>query len=461
MDRRHFLQSGLSALGVCASHSSFSFGLDAGSNFVNMAKSASDHKTLVCINLQGGADSVSLFVPTSNAEYNQYQKIRQNLSYEQSSINPLISNNGNLDGLGLPDFISSFSSLFNDKKLSIVSNVGPLREPTTLSMIQTNKAVLPPFMNSHSDQEAHWQTGFIGVNERTGWGGRLIEAFNNEGTLIPNNISLKQTRKFVRGNSLDPFVVNPREIQNLSAYVDWQTNSDLPLRDMFNKLTSRNDTSLDESYTKVVNSAMNSNQALKRGLQTASETAVSYPSSTGNVAVDSEAEGFNSQLKRAAELIEIAPFLGHQRQVIFIQLGMFDTHDNQATIFPALMKLLSDGMKSFQADLEARGVDDRVVTATQSEFGRTLTINSNGTDHGWGGHQFVMGTPVQGGQVIGNLPEFAIGSSDTYQSAFIPQYSVEQYGANLAKWFGILDSEMLDIFPTYNRFDNIDFGLFV
>ena len=461
MDRRHFLQSGLSALGVCATHSSFAFGLDEGSNFVNMAKSVSDYKTLVCINLQGGADSVSLFVPTSNAEYNQYQKIRQNLSYEQSSINPLMSNNENLDGLGLPNFISSFSSLFNDKKLSIVSNVGNLREPTTLSMIQTNKAVLPPFMNSHSDQEAHWQTGFIDVNERTGWGGRLIEAFNNEGTLIPNNISLKQSRKFVRGNSLDPFVVNAREIQNLSHYVDWQTNSDKPLRDMFNKLTNKNDTSLDESYTKVVNSAMNNNQALLRGLQDASETAVSYPTSTGNVMVDSEADRFNSQLKRAAELIEIAPFLGHQRQVIFIQLGMFDTHDNQATIFPALMKLLSDGMKSFQADLEARGVDDRVVTATQSEFGRTLTINSNGTDHGWGGHQFVMGTPVQGGQVIGNLPEFAIGSSDIYQSAFIPQYSVEQYGANLAKWFGILDSEMLDIFPTYNRFDNVDFGLFV
>ena len=461
MDRRHFLQSGLSALGVCAAHSSFAFGLDDGSNFVNMAKSVSDYKTLVCINLQGGADSVSLFVPTSNAEYNQYQTIRQNLSYEQSSINPLGSSSANLEGLGLPDFISSFSSLFNDKKLSIVSNVGPLREPTTLSMIQANKAVLPPFMNSHSDHEALWQTGFVGVNERTGWGGRLIEAFNNDGTLVPNNISLKQTRKFIRGNKLDPFVVNAGQIQNLSQYVDWETNSDLPLRDMFNKLTNRSDTSLDESYTKVVNSAMNSNQALKRGLQTASETAVSYPSSTGNVAVDSEAEGFNAQLKRAAELIEIAPFLGHQRQVIFIQLGMFDTHDNQATIFPALMKLLSDGMKSFQTDLESRGIDDRVVTFTQSEFGRTLTINSNGTDHGWGGHQFVMGTPVRGGQVIGNLPEYAIDSSDTYQSAFIPQFAVEQYGANLARWFDISESEMLDIFPTYNRFDNVDFGLFV
>jgi len=460
MNRRQFLGSGITALAAYASHPANAFISNVNSAIVSTGKTVNDYKCLVCVNLQGGADSVSLFVPTNNAEYNQYLKIRQNLSYQQSSINPLVTNNENLDGIGFPDFINSFSSLFDDKKLSIVSNVGPLREPTTLQMIQSNKAVLPPFMNSHSDQEALWQTGFVNISERTGWGGRLVESFNNEGMLIPNNISLKQTRKFLRGSYLDPFVVNAREIKNLSHYIDWETNSDLPLRETFKKLTSKNVTSLDESYTKVVNSAMNNNQVLKRGLQIAPKSLVSYPTQTGNLAIDSEVENFNSQLKRAAELIEIAPFLGHQRQVIFIQLGMFDTHDNQAAIFPALMKLLSEGMMSFQADLETRGIDDRVVTFTQSEFGRTLTINSNGTDHGWGGHQFVMGTPVQGGQVIGNLPEFAIGSSDTYQSAFIPQYSVEQYGANLARWFGVSDSEMLDIFPTLNRFDNVDFGLF-
>ena len=91
MDRRQFLQSGLSAFGVCASHSSPVFGLAVDSNFVNATKSVNDYKTLVCVNLQGGADSISLFVPTNNSEYNQYQKIRQNLSYEQSSINPLVS----------------------------------------------------------------------------------------------------------------------------------------------------------------------------------------------------------------------------------------------------------------------------------------------------------------------------------------------------------------------------------
>jgi uncharacterized protein (DUF1501 family) len=208
---------------------------------------------------------------------------------------------------------------------------------------------------------------------------------------------------------------------------------------------------------------MDNNQSLQNSLEDASNVSVSYPTveNSGENALDGGSiERFTSQLKRAADLIEIAPTLGHHRQVIYVDLNGFDTHDNQATKFPQIMQLLSDGMKAFQSDLESRGVDDRVVTFTQSEFGRTITINSNGTDHGWGGHQFVMGTPVQGGQVIGALPEYAIGSSDIYQSSFIPQYSVEQYAANLSKWFGISDSEMSGIFPTYNRFENIDFGLF-
>lgn len=469
MNRRDFLRSGFAGLGVFASHSSFSADLGIASNFMNMSKSVDDYKTLVCIFLDGGADTISLFVPTDNTEYGKYQKIRQNLSYSQAWLDPLNARNQNSDGLGLPNFIGSFSSLFNDEKLAVVSNVGPLREPTTLAMIQQNKAILPPFMNSHGDHKVLWQTGFVGGNERSGWGGRIIEAFNSSGAKVPSNISLKHTRKFVRGKNLDPFVVSAGDIKNLSRYVDWETNTDLPLRDMFKKLTSKGASSLDKSFTNVVNSTLGNNKRLKSELEAAANTSVSYPTSVGVIngqdqqnlgGWSGEINQLTSQLKRAAELIEIAPALGHHRQVIYVHLGMFDTHDNQSIVFPGIMKLLADSMKAFQSDLEARGVDDRVVTFTQSEFGRTITINSDGTDHGWGGHQFVMGTPVQGGQVIGSLPEYAIGSSDIYQSAFIPQYSVEQYAANLARWFGISDSEMLDIFPTYNRFDDVNFGLF-
>lgn len=456
MKRRHFLKSGIAGVASVMSHAS-SAGLSIASDILNSSKSVGDYKTLVCIFLEGGADSVSLFVPTDNVEHSKYQKIRQNLSYDQGSISALSSRTQDLGEVGFPSFIASFSDLFADEKLSVVSNVGPLREPTSLSMIKQNDKILPPFMNSHSDHQGLWQTGFVDVNERTGWGGRISEAFDTSSLIVPSNISLKNTRKFLRGNNSNPFVVGVNEIKNISHFVDGETNSDLPLRAMFNKLTSANKSSLHRGFTKIVNSTLKNNQLVKSSLESAVHAGVTY----STLADTNEAGEFFAQLKRAAELIEVAPALGHHRQVIYIHLGGFDTHDNQATSFPNVMQLLADGMKAFQSDLEARGIDDRVVTFTQSEFGRTITINSNGTDHGWGGHQFVMGTPVQGGQVIGALPEYVIGSPDIYKSSFIPQYSVEQYAANLAKWFGISNSEMIDIFPTYNRFDNVDFGLFV
>jgi len=463
MNRRRFLQSGLASAGLCGSHLAFSTGLDVVSKFLNGSKSVGDYKTLVCVFLNGGADSVSLFVPTDNTGYESYKNIRQNLTYEKDSIQPIYSRIDDLGEVGFPDFISSFSELFESEKLAVVSNVGPLREPTTLAMIEQNKNILPPYMASHSDHQSLWQTGFVGVGEKTGWGGRLVEAFDNSAAKVPNNISLMNTRKFVRGQFLNPFVVSAENIQNLSRYVNWEDNSNLPLREVFDRLTSKSGGSLDRSFINIVNSTVNNNQSLQGDLATVPSTLVSYPTaenSWGNTIDGNSIERFTSQLKRAAELIEIAPSLGHHRQVIYVHLNGFDTHDNQADGFPKVMKLLADGLKAFQSDLEGRGVDDRVVTFTQSEFGRTISINSNGTDHGWGGHQFVMGTPVQGGQVIGALPEFAIGSSDIYQSAFIPRYSVEQYAANLSRWFGLSDSDMSGIFPTYSRFDNVNFGLF-
>jgi len=162
----------------------------------------------------------------------------------------------------------------------------------------------------------------------------------------------------------------------------------------------------------------------------------------------------------AARLIAAAPDLGHHRQVIMVQMHAYDTHDDQDRILPKLLRALFENLEAFQADLEARGLDHRVVTFSQSDFGRTPTINANGTDHGWGGHNFVMGTPVRGGQIIGEIPEFNVRTEKMLYNLSIPDFSVEQYGANLARWFGLSDSEIREVFPNLYRFDDVDFGLF-
>jgi len=130
-------------------------------------------------------------------------------------------------------------------------------------------------------------------------------------------------------------------------------------------------------------------------------------------------------------------------------MGGWDTHDNQNFRLPLLLSELDRGLSDFQRSLEELGVEQTVTTFTSSEFGRTLSTNGDGTDHGWGGDYLVMGGAVQGGQVYGQPVSYRTGSADDYgdHGRFIPSTSINQYGSILAQWMGIQHSDLNEIFP--------------
>ena len=85
-----------------------------------------------------------------------------------------------------------------------------------------------------------------------------------------------------------------------------------------------------------------------------------------------------------------------RRQVFFVSLGGFDNHNLLMQDHPNLMQRVNDAMSAFYAATVELGVADKVTTFTASDFGRTLSSNADGSDHGWGSHHFVMGGAVQG-----------------------------------------------------------------
>ena len=96
---------------------------------------------------------------------------------------------------------------------------------------------------------------------------------------------------------------------------------------------------------------------------------------------------------------------------------------------------------------------DRVTTFTTSDFGRTLTSNGRGSDHGWGGNQMVMGGAVRGGAIFGEYPALAAGNPlDTGRGRLIPTMSVDEYFAELALWFGVAPSDLDQVLPNVRRF---------
>lgn len=447
MDRRFFIKSGLASLGYVASNQLMANGLGLLSSIsLNSATRPTDFKTLVMVYLTGGLDSLGLIIPTDASEYARYKTIRQQLAFTKDNLIDF-----GADGYSTPSICQSMANLYNNKNLAWVSNVGPLRQPTTKQMILQNEKVMPLFIGSHNSQAIMWQSGSINPNANEGWGARMLELMNLNASTITPNISLDRSQLFTTTLNMQTYTVNPNGVSNLSRLED--ENIDRQAFYGINRIPRNN--ILDQELSKRNVNTLENSAFLKTIIDEIPDTAIEYPSNAGF-----EGQMFQAQLKMAAKVIQAAPALEQNRQVLMVQLHAFDTHDNQEYALAKLLPALFDNLDAFHKDLQQRGLDDRVVVFNQSDFGRTPTINANGTDHGWGGHYFVMGTPVKGGQIIGEIPAFDVETDKMLYNLSIPDISVEQYTSNLAKWFGLSASEILEIFPNLANFDDIDFGLF-
>jgi len=167
------------------------------------------------------------------------------------------------------------------------------------------------------------------------------------------------------------------------------------------------------------------------------------------------------QLQTVAQIMKVRGALGLSRQIFFCELDGFDTHSGQLSIQAGLLQQLSQAVLAFYQATQELGVDSNVTTFTTSEFGRSLTPNSTGTDHAWGNHHFVIGTSVKGRQFFGQFPSLALGNpyDATGTGILIPTTAVDQYGATLAQWFGVGAASLPTIFPNIGNFSTSNLGI--
>jgi uncharacterized protein (DUF1501 family) len=148
-----------------------------------------------------------------------------------------------------------------------------------------------------------------------------------------------------------------------------------------------------------------------------------------------------AQLRQVANLINVrgAGGLNMRRQIFFVSLGGFDTHDTQLVTQAGILATVSQAMQAFYQATVQMGISNQVTAFTASDFGRTLSTNGDGTDHGWGGHHFVVGGAVRGGRFYGQMPSLLqIGNpNDAGYGQIIPTTGVDPYSATLASWFGV------------------------
>ncbi|MEM6687826.1 MAG: DUF1501 domain-containing protein, partial [Planctomycetota bacterium] len=187
------------------------------------------------------------------------------------------------------------------------------------------------------------------------------------------------------------------------------------------------------------------------------DAAARYNQSTN--AIDTQtpfpATDVGRSFERILKTIAASSALGHQRQIFFVSHGPWDQHGGLIGPHQETLTEISQALGAFQSGLREIGFDEKVITFTASDFGRTLAGNGKGSDHGWGGNQLVMGGGIRGHDVYGNYPtSLAAGNPlDVGRGRLIPTLSVDQYAAELVMWLGINnDSDLETILPNVRNF---------
>jgi uncharacterized protein (DUF1501 family) len=429
-----------------------------------------DYKALVCVFLYGGNDYANTVVPYDATNYALYHQIRAGgpgelqagiaLARADLAATALTPNNGQTltDNLqyALAPQLAGLKGLWDQGKLAVQLNVGPLIQPTSINQYRdTNRVLnpLPPKLFSHNDQQSIWQSN--GSEGSTiGWGGRLgdLAMSSNASNSLLTCISAAGNAVFVAGNDALQYQISPGGAISIRG-IDPALTNWAAMRNALNSLITRTSTNVMENeYAAVTRRSIAMEGVVNSAL---AGVALSGPTDalfgTGNPLAN--------QLKIVARIIGARAALGTRRQVFFVSLGGFDNHNLLMQDHPRLLQRINDALVAFHAATVELGVESKVTTFTASDFGRTLASNADGSDHGWGSHQFVMGGAVAGGRFYGTAPHVSIQTDDQVgQGRLLPTTSVDEFASTLALWFGCSPTEVQGILPNIGNFSNTDLG---
>lgn len=514
LSRRGFMrQAACASLGAVTMINALStLRLTAAATSLNCGEMDDSYKTMVCIYLGGGNDSNNLLVPIAPnvinspagtytaVAYNNYNSKRGNelgFATEEGDNNTLVTSlnelnlppsdpdgatdiafnryyGGSRSRLGTHPNAIELSQLFDNEKLAFVCNVGTLAFPfADLDEYEFQTDRRPHDLFSHNSQTLQWMTSVADAPSATGWGGRVADILNacNGSSEVPMTISLTGgANSFMRSAlaATTPLGIGPDGALGLKyspSHPIGAIGDENP--DIIDHLLELSDENLMiNEYTKKARSGKNAPTNINNAIETVKIVSDNNDTSEWEKiegAFDGPVGGFSlaKQLKMVATLIAAngnSDSLNNKRQIFFVSVGGYDTHDNHMLAHEDLMTELSVSLNAFNVALEATGDWENTVAFTASDFNRTLTPNDDGLDHAWAGHQIVMGGPIQGGEIYGHFPALdgEMDADGNGRGRFIPTVSVDQYSAKIAEWFGVPADCMDEIFPNLNRFNNDD-----
>jgi uncharacterized protein (DUF1501 family) len=413
ISRRDFIQQSLAVV---------SLGLSVPSVFSRAVAAAAEEasvpsvsgKTLVVVQLAGGADGLSTVIPYKDPAYRQNRQVLGIAEEQMLVVNDRVAFHPSLAGM---------KEIFDKGNLAVIEGVGyPNPNYSHFKSMdiwqfadpegKTNEGWLGKYFEGLTDAEGHPLSG-LSV------GSRLPESFQSDTVSIPAVASL------------DTF-----QLQDAAGdqHPEARRSSLMKLYDVYKPANTRFAALLDTTLDNAYQSSLQLTQA-----HSTYKPAVQYPQSS-----------LATGLRLLAELIDSGGAAGSSPlRVGHVFLGGFDTHTNQEATLTRLLKDTSEALRAFWTDVNAHGHGDDVVIMTWSEFGRRVKENAQaGTDHGSAAPMFVLGNKVKGG-FYGEPPSLT--SLDNGNLRYTTDFR-SVYATLLERWLKAPADDILN-----GRFNQIDF----
>lgn len=320
-------------------------------------------RILVVIQLTGGNDGLNTVIPI---EDDLYHRARPSLRVARESGLMLEK------GLALNPEMAGMKRLYDDGLLSVINNVGypnPDRSHFRSMDIWHRATMMPEAVSD----------GWLGrIVDREGAGREKPLALHLDGTPLPE--ALRTLREPVPS------------IENIDQF-RFRSESEVMIESIE---AARQHAAEDLLYVQRI--ALSSCAQARRLEQIAAEegSAAAYPQ-----------HRLAQRLRQIAQLItaDFGP------RIYYTSIDGFDTHARQALVHPVLLRELSESLTAFVDDLNQRGLGERVLVVTFSEFGRRIAENgSRGTDHGAAAPMFIVGGNAKAG-VVGGPPRLDAGGA--------------------------------------------------
>lgn len=400
-----------------------------------------DYKAVVFVFLSGGVDTFNVLAPKDDDLYAHYAEIRGDVAIDADDLLDVATPPGSQPGdvYGLHPSLTKLQLLYEAGDAAFVANAGVMVEPVTKAEFEAKSSKVPADIFSHNHASRMTQSLDADDLYASGILGRLATAAA-QGHVV-GVTSVGDNAKALEGGPAPPDVLHRKE--GVVPFDPENVAPDGTQAHILN-LTRQMSSLYAETWSSNLEHAILSTISLGDALE------------TSDLATDMGAgdNTYAQAMETAARVIAARKELGRGRDVLYYTSGGFDSHSDVDETLRERLDDIDDALDALATELRGQGVWNDTVVVVCSEFGRTLTSNGLGTDHGWGGHALLLGGGVAGGQILGDYPaDFSEASElNVGRGRMIPTTPWEGLWAPVATWFGVDDGDLATVLPNIGNF---------